>query len=58
MTRKFFENVLHNGNKTTRKYLYMLETCGDLIKIVRYPRKWSDGVNPLNMGYVCAVYAR
>ena len=58
MTREFFASILKDGNRTTRKYLYMRETCGDLIKIVRYPRKWPEGVNPLNMGYVCAVYAR
>ena len=58
MTREFFNGILHGGNRTTRKSLYMVEISNDLVKIVRYPRQWQDGVNPLNMGYVCAVYAR
>ena len=58
MTREFFNSILRNGNRLTRNYLYMVEICDNLTKIVRYPRKCPEGVNPLNMGYVCAVYAR
>lgn len=58
MTREFFASILQNGNRTTRKYLYVRETFDDVVRIVRYPRKWPNGVNPLNLGYVCAVYAR
>ena len=65
MTREFFNKVLAAGGAVTRRYLYMVETCGDVRKIVRYARR-QDGSVWLpasaaaadHSGYVCAVYAR
>lgn len=62
MTREFFNSVLAAGGRVTRRYLYMVETCGDVLKIVRY-RRTVDGAVWLSRagvdaGYVCAVYSR
>ena len=60
MTRSFFNRVLAAGGAVTRRYLYLIEVCGDVRKIVRYRRTadgavWLSGAG-VDAGYVCAVY--
>ena len=60
MTREFFNKVLAGNGAVTKRYLYLVETCGDVRRIVRY-RRTSGGVVWLaaagkDAGYVCAVY--
>ena len=57
MTRKFFSRVLAAGGAVTRKYFYMVEVCGDVRKIVRYPRRAGGAVWLSDPAYVCAVYS-
>ena len=56
MTRAFFSRVLAAGGAVTRRYLYMVEKFGDVVRIVRYPRHYDGSVWLSDPGYVCAVY--
>ena len=56
MTRAFFSRCLAAGGAVTRKYFYLVETCGDVRKIVRYPRRVDGAVWLSDPAYVCAVY--
>ena len=65
MTRSFFSKVLSVGGAVTRKYFYLVETFGDVVRIVRYPRRQDGSVwlpassaTAEKAGYVCAVYPR
>lgn len=57
MTRSFFARCLACGGAVTRKYFYMVEECGDVRKIVRYPRKVDGSCWLSDPAYVCAVYS-
>lgn len=58
MTRDFFQKVLTLNGYLTRRYLYMVETSGDVRRIVRYRRSPSGDVWMISdNAYVCAVYA-
>ena len=65
MTRSFFSRCLAAGGAVTRRYFYLVETVGDVRRIVRYPRRvdgsvWipASAATEAAAGYVCAVYPR